>query len=215
MTNERMETRSRPVIVSSRADPASINIAENLIRRFHFSTDDLAKASSVTYSRENVTLVEIDELGIYACPQQVPEQATSIIFVSKHVSSSGKPALTVHTTGNPTREALYGGEPEQLSFVDPAMIKKALRSLREQTIDRGLDTEVTMEATHHGPTRFQVSVMFVEVGQWTRRMVGSCSGRSGRKSHDDCSGRDSVTEIQCCRFRRHSLLSQAHPNLSR
>ncbi|TMI17264.1 hypothetical protein E6H32_09690 [Candidatus Bathyarchaeota archaeon] len=31
----------------------------------------------------------------------IPQEATSLVFASKHVSASGKLALTVHATGNP------------------------------------------------------------------------------------------------------------------
>jgi D-aminoacyl-tRNA deacylase len=92
------------------------------------------------------------------------------------VSSSGKPALTVHTTGNPTREALYGGSPEQLSYVDPLKVKKALHALKDESAKQGLDIEITMEATHHGPTSFKTSVMFVEIGsnskEWSDPILG-------------------------------------------
>jgi D-aminoacyl-tRNA deacylase len=166
---------SRPVIISSRADPASINIAQNLIKHFQFSRNETSPHGA-TYSRDNLSLVEIEEPGIYSKPGDIPRAATTLIFASKHVSSSGKPALTVHTTGNPTREALYGGNPEELSYVDPPRIKNALRALRDESRKRELDIEITMEATHHGPTSFEIPVMFVEIGsspeEWSDPTLG-------------------------------------------
>ena len=177
-----MESQSpKPAIIASRADPASANIAANLIKHFQFSKRERIDGIA-TYSRDNLSLVEIEEPGIYAKPGDIPRDATTLIFASKHVSSSGKPALTVHTTGNPTREALYGGNPEQLSFVDPARIKIALRALRDESTKAGLGIEITMEATHHGPTNFDNPVMFVEVGsgpkEWSDPFLGEVAARA-------------------------------------
>lgn len=173
---------SKSVIVASLADPASTNIAENLIKLFQFEKKEASTPNTRIYSKGNLSLVEIEELGIYATSRDIPPEATTLIFASKHVSSSGKPALTVHTTGNPTREALYGGNPEQLSFVDPARIKTALRAMKDEAARAGLEIEITMEATHHGPTNFKIPVMFVEVGsgpgQWTDPSLGEVAAKA-------------------------------------
>ena len=167
---------SKPVIIASRADPASTNIAERLIKRFQFEEEETSTSGTRFYTKGSISLVQIEEPGIYATSRDIPPEATTLIFASKHVSSSGKPALTVHTTGNPTREALYGGNPEQLSFVDPANIKTALRAMKSEAARADLEIEITMEATHHGPTGFEIPVMFAEVGsgpkQWTDPTLG-------------------------------------------
>ena len=178
-----MELRiSRPVIVSSRADPASTNIAENLIKHFQFSKNKTSPDGALIHSKGNLSLVEIEEPGVYAKPSDIPQGATTLIFASKHVSSSGKPALTVHTTGNPTQEALYGGNPEQLSFVEPGRIKTVLRSLRDELSRHRLEIDITMEATHHGPTSFEIPVMFVEVGsspkEWSDPKLGEIAAKA-------------------------------------
>jgi D-aminoacyl-tRNA deacylase len=173
---------SRPVIIASREDPASLNIAENLIQKFRFSKDDSYKGSGSLYSRDNISLKIIDELGIFANPEDIPAGTTSLVFASKHVSATGTPALTVHTTGNPVREALFGGAPEQLAFVDPSRIKEALRVLRNESVKLGLQIEVSMEATHHGPTRFEAPVMFIEIGsgpkEWSNLELGEIAAKA-------------------------------------
>jgi D-aminoacyl-tRNA deacylase len=172
---------SRPVIIASRADAAATNIAQNLVKHFQFSRNETSPHRAV-YSKGNLSLVEITEPGIYAKPGDVPQEATTLIFASKHVSSSGKPALTVHATGNPTREALYGGIPEQLSFVDPPRIKFALRTLKDESAKAGLEIEITIEATHHGPTSFEIPVMFVEIGsgpkEWSDPLLGQVAAQA-------------------------------------
>src|SRR2546428_10394112 len=63
-----------------------------------------------------------------------------------------------------------------MSWVAPAISKRALGSLRHGLSEAGLEVEVTMEATHHGPTRFGVPVCFIEIGstpkQWTDPVLG-------------------------------------------
>lgn len=173
---------SKPVIIASRADPASTNIAENLIKLFQLSKKETSPSRTTIFSEGNLSLVQTEKLGIYAERSDIPREATAIIFASKHVSSSGKAALTVHTTGNPTRGALYGGLPEQLSFVDPPRVKRALQVLRDESAKAGLEIEITMEATHHCPTSFEIPVMFVEIGsgpkEWSDPILGEIAAKA-------------------------------------
>ena len=152
--------RKRILIVYSKTDPASKNIGQQLIDHHGF----VQQQGTEIYRKDDVRLVYLEKLCIYAAPNELPMDIDSIIFASKHVSSTGKPALTVHTTGNLTNTADFGGIPEEVSFVDPTIVRRALRSLRDGVTKMGLDIDVTMEATHHGPTSFPCPVCFVEVG---------------------------------------------------
>lgn len=84
--------------------------------------------------------------------------------------------MTVHTTGNLTKEAKFGGNPEEVSHVDPSIIRHALRTLKAGVAQAGIEIEVTMEATHHGPTSLSMPVCFVEIGsgekEWTDPVLG-------------------------------------------
>lgn len=120
------------------------------------------------YRKNNIRLVSVDKLCIYAIPDELPIDSDSIIFASKHVSSTAKPALTVHTTGNLTTSADFGGSPEEVAHVDPTIVRRVLGGLRAGVSKRGIDIDVTMEATHHGPTSFTCPVCFVEIGSTPR-----------------------------------------------
>lgn len=113
---------------------------------------------------------------IYVEPDNVSVPARVIIFASKHRSSSGRPALTVHATGNLTKEAEYGGRPEEVSIVEAYQVKQALTILAREVAGSNLNIEVAMEATHHGPTSFSIPVCFVEVGsgpsEWSDPVLG-------------------------------------------
>src|SRR5207244_251823 len=137
------------LIVSSRRDPASSNIAQALMARNGFRQESGRGIES--YSKGDISLVVLEKLGIYAEPSDIPSDVSTAIFVSKHVSSSGRPALTVHATGNLTKEAKFGGNPEEVSYVNPSITRRALRALKEGAGQAGVQIEVTMEATHHGP----------------------------------------------------------------
>jgi D-aminoacyl-tRNA deacylase len=85
------------------------------------------------------------------------------IFLSTHRAESGIPALTAHTTGNFSSNAEVGGNGRELGRADPALLKNYLRALGSRRDDvKGY--EITMEATHHGPTSLLKPVMFVELG---------------------------------------------------
>jgi len=162
------------LIVSSNQDPASRNIAQNLIEKHGFVQTH--KQAGTVYHRGDIVLIMIERLGIYTDQGEFPTTVDSIIFASKHVSSTGRPALTVHTTGNLTEKADFGGRPHEVAHVDPTIIRKALRALRDGVSKAGLDIDVTMEATHHGPTSFDCPVCFVEVGsgpnEWANSVLG-------------------------------------------
>ncbi len=164
-----------PLIVSSKADPASVNIARNLIQHYGFKPRE-ASQNPQLYQTRNVTLIIVEKECIYLQPQDIPDKASTLIFASKHRSNTQTPALTVHATGNLTREALYGGNPEEVSMVEPSRIHAALSSFTRGVENASLSIEVTMEATHHGPTNFPVPVCFIEIGsgpdQWVDNILG-------------------------------------------
>src|SRR2546427_12806942 len=115
-------------------------------------------------------LVVGDKECIYVQPETLPVEPKRVIFVSKHKSAQDQPALTAHATGNLTTQAKYGGRPEEGSWGDPPVIKRALGLLRQGLSEAGVGMEGTMEATHHGPTRLGVPGCFIEIGntpqQW-------------------------------------------------
>lgn len=168
------------MIVSSRSDPASWNIARALITKIGFKQEPGQEI--YTYSKGNLRLLVLEKLGIFANPNDIPSGVATTIFVSKHVSSSGRAALTVHTTGNLTKEAKFGGSPEEVSHVDPSIIRRSLKALKAGVSQAGIQIEVTMEATHHGPTNLSMPVCFVEIGsgekEWTDPVLGEIAANA-------------------------------------
>ncbi|MFH1403166.1 MAG: D-aminoacyl-tRNA deacylase [Candidatus Altiarchaeota archaeon] len=107
-------------------------------------------------SRENITRIEsFGSLHPEVC-----------VVVSRHRSESGTPTLTSHVTGN-FGSADVGGEPGRLSIAPALYLRKSLEYLRLNQVE---GYEVSLEVTHHGPTRLPFPLLYVEVGsseeQW-------------------------------------------------
>ena len=173
----------RPLIVASRTDQASFNIAQQIIQQTGITKQTIAGQQEFYADKNNdVQLLILGREVIYAETTDLPENPGPIIFVSKHRSNTDTPALTVHATGNLTSEALYGGRPEEVSFVEPFRLQTALATLSSEVNRLGLSIEVTMEATHHGPTSLASPVCFVEVGsgpaQWGDPVLGEVVARA-------------------------------------
>src|SRR2546427_6123708 len=163
-------TMQRPksiLIVSSRSDPASWNIAQALITKIGFKQEPGQRID--TYSKGNLRLLVLEKLGIFADPNDIPSDVATAIFVSKHVSSSGRAALTVHTTGNLTKEAKFGGNPEEVSYVNSSIIRQALRALKAGASAARVQIEETMVVNHHGPNSPSMPVWFLETGNRQKR----------------------------------------------
>lgn len=171
------------MIVASRTDQASFNIAQQIIQQTGLAKQNLAgQQESYAGKSNDIQVVILGKEVIYAEPADTPEGSGPIIFVSKHRSNTETPALTVHATGNLTSEALYGGRAEEVSFVEPFRLQAALTTLNSEVNQLGLSIEVTMEATHHGPTGFRTPVCFVEVGsgpsQWGDPVLGGIAAKA-------------------------------------
>lgn len=157
------------VLVASSKNLASMTIASALVRKHGFESTGIAFGSSPLYQRGSVILATMDnevieppDLDAYFRPQ-------AYVFLSTHRAESGIPSLTVHTTGNFTDKAVLGARPREVGVIDPDLQKNYLIALHERKAQ--LDGyELTIEATHHGPTSLKRPVLFVELGstekQW-------------------------------------------------
>lgn len=89
-----------------------------------------------------------------------------IVVASRHWAASGKPSLTAHPIGN-FGKAMYGGNPKELQMTAP----NPMRNIFMRMLDAPPEGfQVSLEATHHSPTEFNVPMFFVEIGsreeQW-------------------------------------------------
>jgi len=161
------------LLVASQKDPASLNIAKQVLKRYPFKVTGETFQENPTFSanlkEKKVTLTILNEETINA--QHLTEnfpKSSLIVFISRHSSTSGKPTLSVHTPGN-LGPAELGGLPRQVSISPATAMRDALKALAYFKEGMQLAYEVSYECTHHGPS-LNTPTMFVELGsspkQW-------------------------------------------------
>lgn len=110
-----------------------------------------------------------DHLGATLVEAGQPEPEL-LCFLSRHQAASGRHSLTVHPVGN-YGAAEYGGAEATLAVSAPRWMTGALRTLKQEAEQAGLDHLVGYEVTHHGP-ELSTPAFFIEIGsdetQWPR-----------------------------------------------
>jgi D-aminoacyl-tRNA deacylase len=151
------------VIVASSSDLASSTLAKALVLGQGFQSTGVNLLGKPVYQKGSFLLAFFE--GTIVSPPDLDEffNPQAYIFLSRHSAESGIASLTAHTTGNFSDEAKSGGAARELGRSDPSLLKNYLISLWKRK-ERLADYEITMEATHHGPTSLQKPVLFVELG---------------------------------------------------
>lgn len=151
------------MLVSSSRDIASMNMAQRLVERHGFSSTKINLLGKQVLQKNSFLLVNLDTELVHAPNLDEYFNPLAYIFLSRHRAESGIASLTVHTTGNFSREAELGGRPRELGRVNPDILKNYFVALKKRQGELK-DYVVTLEATHHGPTALSKPVMFVEIG---------------------------------------------------
>lgn len=148
------------LLVAYQNDPAGHNMAK-------FISKDMEKDGDI-YKGKFFDLVTIKTPAIEADWLEEKYEYDGFVFLSKHAAESGVLALTCHSTGN-FSEAKFGGKTRQLAVPHPHLQKQYIQSLWKRNNDFS-DFQITIEATHHGPTNLNKPALFVEIGttekQW-------------------------------------------------
>jgi D-aminoacyl-tRNA deacylase len=162
-------TNSTFVLVASSKNKASMTIASALIERHGFESTAITFGSRPLYQSGSLILATIESEIIYPPDLDSFFRPQAYIFLSTHRAESGIPSLTVHTTGNFMDKEILGARPREVGAIDPDLQKNYFIELNKRRSE--LDGyEITIEATHHGPTSLRRPVLFVELGstekQW-------------------------------------------------
>jgi len=157
-------------ILASVRDPAGQNIMAQLLKFFDFKQVNISNVRAA-YVCDNVLAATVDSVLQLT---SLPVVAEEVIVASRHVSESGKPTLTVHVPGEV--------EKRELAIAAPRTIKAALKALVASRDELASPYEVSLEATHHGPTKLKVPVTFVEMGsslqQWKDEKAAEAVARA-------------------------------------
>ena len=148
------------LLVAFKNDPAGYNMAKFISQKMEKDGD--------MYRGEKFDLIEIDSPAISADWLDEKYDYDGFVFLSKHAAESQKLALTCHSTGN-FDEAKFGGNQKEIAIPYPNLQKRYMQILWENH-ELFPEFEITIEATHHGPTHLKKPSIFVEIGttesQW-------------------------------------------------
>ena len=149
------------LLVAYRDDPAGHNMAK-------FLSKEMTQEGDV-FRGKYYDLIIIPSPAISADWLEEKYDYDGFIFLSKHAAESGQLALTCHSTGN-FSEAKFGGNDRQVAIPHPNLQKAYLQTLKENQ-SQFSEFQITIEATHHGPTALKKPSIFIEIGttekQWT------------------------------------------------
>ncbi|MDH3611331.1 MAG: D-aminoacyl-tRNA deacylase [Nitrosopumilus sp.] len=149
------------LLVAYQDDSAGNNMATFLSQKM--------KKDGEIFRGENYDLLLIPTPAISADWLEEKYDYDGFIFLSKHAAESGVLALTCHSTGN-FSDAKFGGNTKQIAIPHPNIQKKYLQTLWEKK-SQFSEFQITIEATHHGPTALNKPTIFIEIGttnkQWT------------------------------------------------
>ena len=148
------------LLIAYRDDPAGYNMAK-------FLSKEMVQDGDV-FRGKYYDLLIISSPAISADWLEEKYDYDGFIFLSKHAAESGVLALTCHCTGN-FSTAKFGGNDRQIAVPHPHIQKTYLQNLKKNQ-SNFLEFQITIEATHHGPTALTKPSIFIEIGttetQW-------------------------------------------------
>lgn len=147
------------LLVAYKDDPAGHNMAKHI-------SQGMKKDGEIFHGNQ-FDLVEIKTPAISADWLEEKFHYDGFVFLSKHAAESGVLALTCHSTGN-FSEAKFGGKERQVAIPHPQIQKHYIQKLWEKR-NKFFDFQITIEATHHGPTNLSKPTLFVEIGTTQRQ----------------------------------------------
>jgi D-aminoacyl-tRNA deacylase len=173
------------LLLASRGDVASVNLHDAVLRLGGWGEAvEMEHGTVRTHSQRPAHLLLIDQLHIKADgidaihEEETGQTVDEVLVLSRHVSASQTPALTLHAIGVPGETP--HGEPGQAGGLKGAVVPPSprfaplYRAMLDLARARGLDEEfdLTLEATHHGPL-LERPTLYIEIGstieQWERR----------------------------------------------
>ena len=176
------------LILASKADSASLKLHQAVIEahRWESASSPLGELLISTGIDAHMLLVDeihvrSDNIGVMHM-EATNKNIDDIIVLSKHVSSSEVPAMTVHPIGVTTgqemgEEGRSGGVYGTLVPPNPRMASFLRAIVRKGAVEPNLAKfDLTLEATHHGPV-MSLPTMYVEIGsseeEWTDSNLAS------------------------------------------
>jgi D-aminoacyl-tRNA deacylase len=153
------------LLIAYENDPAGHNMAK-------FISHGMQKDGEI-FKGKNFDLVIIPSPAISADWLEEKYHYDGFVFLSKHAAQSGELALTCHSTGN-FSDAQFGGNKRQIAIPHPHLQKSYINALWKNR-KNFQEFQITIEATHHGPTALSKPTLFIEIGttekQWNDQLL--------------------------------------------
>lgn len=88
------------------------------------------------------------------------------VYISKHSSVAKVRSITAHFPGNVSWNPSHGARARELAYANPYLLKSIYVRMVGFSVEEGLEEEydVSLEATHHGPTNLSKPILYVEIG---------------------------------------------------
>tara|TARA_B100000945_G_scaffold316796_1_gene318388 strand:+ start:795 stop:1730 length:936 start_codon:yes stop_codon:yes gene_type:complete len=170
------------LILASREDSASMNLLSAVISLGGWGDSKEMVHGQVTKHSSGVAeVLLIDDLHIWADGIDIKHEELTdfevdeVLVLSRHVSASETPALTLHAIGVPGEfphgKIARSGGVSGTAVPPSPRFGGLFRTMREIAIDSNLDEDydITLEATHHGPV-LERPTLYIEIGstqkQW-------------------------------------------------
>lgn len=154
-------------IAYSIKDPAGSGVAEYIIKEIKPRNTQICDGAETCLRGENFVLAGFREDVIYFdfLDYRILNDIDFYVVLSRHSSEAGVKSYTIHTTGNFSHEAPFGGRPRELGIAYPSVMWFLLRALHRLAIEHSRsEYEVSYESSHHGPTSLAKPITFVEIG---------------------------------------------------
>ena len=176
------------LILASKADSASLTLHQAVIEAHSWESAPSPLGELLINTEIDAHMLLVDKIHVRSDNmgtmhmESINKNINDIIVLSKHVSSSEVPAMTVHPIGVLTGQEMgedgrsggvYGTlvppNPRMASFLRAIVLKGAV----EPNLSK---FDLTLEATHHGPV-MSLPTMYVEIGssekEWTDSHLAS------------------------------------------
>lgn len=175
----------KTIIINSASDPAGSNIHDRLAEGFDFKKTSDEYDGLPVYEDGSCLLITSKKEIVFVDDLDSCFPDAACVFISRHRAESGIPSLTAHFPGNFGRNE-FGGNPGQIAKFSPSALKHYFLSLHSLRDEIPALYNLTLEATHHGPTSLKNPVLFVELGsgpqQWRDYTAAYCIAKALVKS---------------------------------
>ncbi len=172
------------LILCSESDDASVNLRDSLMKISEWGPEEVFTHGRLVRNLiSDVHILSIEKIHINADSidriheKEVDCVIDEVLVLSRHVSSTNTPAITLHAIGLPGIYPLglpgkSGGINGKLVPPSPRFAlfyREMVKEARKEKLDEHFD--LTLEATHHGPV-LETPTLYIEVGStdldWNR-----------------------------------------------